>query len=126
LASIEDFNNLSKINKIAEGWNDFFHNLEEDIQKKEVFVFYSGNELLGAGTCKKIWHSLNYYDIGMVVAEKHRKKGIGTFIIIKLKEHCYNNKLTPVCGCWYPNYASKKTLEKAGFITKHRVIRFEF
>jgi GNAT superfamily N-acetyltransferase len=119
-ASKEDFDCLSEIG------GDFFYNLKEHIRKKEVFIFYSDNELLGAGTCKKIYHSLNYYDIGMVVAEKHRNKGIGTFIIIKLKEYCYDNNLIPVCGCWYPNYASKKTLEKAGFITKHRVIRFEF
>ena len=119
-AKKEDFNSLSEIG------GDFFYNLEEHIRKEEVFIFYSDNELLGAGTCKKIFNSLNYYDIGMVVAEKHRNKGIGTFIIIKLKEYCYNSDKIPVCGCWYPNYASKKTLEKAGFITKHRVIRFEF
>ena len=119
-AKKEDFNSLSEIG------GDFFYNLEEHIRKEEVFIFHSDNELLGAGTCKKIFYSLNYYDIGMVVAEKHRNKGIGTFIIIKLKEYCYNNNQIPVCGCWYPNYASKKTLEKAGFITNHRVIRFEF
>ena len=27
----------------------------------------------------------SYRDIGMVVAKEHRKKGIGTFILIKLK-----------------------------------------
>lgn len=125
LAAKEDFDSLSQINKIAEGV-DFFHDLEEDIRNGEVFVFYYGNELLGAGTCKKIWHNMNHRDIGMVVAEKHRKKGIGTFIIVKLREYCHSNNLIPVCGCWYYNYESKKTLEKAGFITKHRVIRFYF
>jgi GNAT superfamily N-acetyltransferase len=126
LATTDDFNGLSEINSIAEGWDDFFYNLEEEIQKKEIFVFYSDKELLGAGTCKQTWQSKNYYDIGMVVSKKHRNKGIGTYIIIKLKEFCYSNNQIPVCGCWYPNYPSKKTLEKAGFIAKHRVIRFEF
>lgn len=125
LAVKEDFNSLSKINNIAEGVN-FFHNLEEDIRNEEVFIFHSDSELLGVGTCKKIWHTMNHRDIGMVVAEKHRNKGIGTFIIIKLKKYCYNNNLIPVCGCWYYNYESKKTLEKAGFIAKHRIIKFYF
>lgn len=125
LAAKEDFNSLSKINNIAKDVN-FFHDLEEDIRNKEVFIFHSDGELLGAGTCKKIWHRMNHRDIGMLVAEKHRKKGIGASIIMKLKEYCYNNNLIPVCGCWYYNYESKKALEKAGFITKHRIIKFYF
>jgi GNAT superfamily N-acetyltransferase len=120
LATKEDFNNLGEIG------DDFFYNLEDHITKEEIFIFYSNNELLGAGTCKKIWDSLNYYDIGMVVAKAHRNKGIGTFIITKLKEHCYNNNQIPICACWYFNHASKKALEKAGFIAKHRLIRFDF
>ena len=120
LATKEDFNSILGMS------GDFFYNLRKSIFKEEVFVFYSNNELIGVGSCQKIWDSMNYYDIGMVVSEKHRNKGIGTFIIIKLKEYCYNINRIPVCGCWYFNYASKKTLEKAGFITKHRIIRFDF
>jgi GNAT superfamily N-acetyltransferase len=125
LATTEDFKSLSEINRFAEGV-DFFYNLEEEIRKEEIFIFHWDNELLGAGTCKKICDSLNYYDIGMIVAEKHRKKGLGTYIILKLKEYCYNNNQSPVCECYYFNYSSKKTLEKAGFISNHRMIRFEF
>lgn len=120
LAVKEDYNSISAIS------GDFFHDLEKEILKEEVFAFYSNNELLGAGTCKRILDHMNNYDIGMVVAKEHRNKGIGTFIIVKLKEYCYNNNLNPVCGCWYFNHASKKTLERAGFITKHRIIRYEF
>jgi len=62
----------------------------------------------------------------MVVSKEHRNKGVGTYIISKLKEHCVSNDLVPVCGCCYYNYTSKKTLEKAEFITNHRIVRFEF
>lgn len=119
-AKEDDFDVLTEIS------GDFFYNLKEHIQKQEVMMFYSGGELLGAGTCKKIFSSLNYYDIGMVVVDKHRNKGIGTLIVTQMKKYCYDHNLVPVCGCWYPNLASKRTLEKAGFIAKHRVIRFEF
>ncbi|NJD02315.1 MAG: GNAT family N-acetyltransferase [Ruminiclostridium sp.] len=120
LAKKEDFNNISRMS------GDFFYDLERSIWKEGVIVFYLNDELIGAGSCQRIRDNMNYYDIGMVVAEKYRNRGIGTFIIIKLKEYCYNNNRIPVCGCWYFNYASKKTLEKAGFITKHRIIRFDF
>jgi RimJ/RimL family protein N-acetyltransferase len=125
LAAKDDLKNLTEINRFAEDV-DFFYNLDEEIRKEEIFVFVLNGEFLGAGTCKRICRSLNYYDIGMIVTEKHRNKGLGTYIIIKLKEYCYNSNKVPVCDCYYLNYPSKKTLEKAGFISKHRMVRFEF
>jgi RimJ/RimL family protein N-acetyltransferase len=125
LATKEDSKGLAEINRFAEDV-DFFYDLDKEILKEEIFIFHLNGELLGAGTCKRIYRSLNYYDIGMIVPEKYRRKGLGTYIIIKLKEYCYNNKKIPVCDCYYFNYPSKKTLEKAGFISKHRMVRFEF
>ncbi|MBZ9687458.1 GNAT family N-acetyltransferase [Clostridium estertheticum] len=114
------------VKKITEISEDFFLELESNIYRQEVFTLYSNDNLLGAGICQKIVGSLSYYDIGMVVSKEHQNKGVGTYIISKLKEHCISKDLVPVCGCDYYNYASKKTLEKAGFITKHRIVRFEF
>lgn len=125
LATKEDIKELAEINRFADNV-DFFFNLEEEIQKEEIYIFYSDGELFGAGTCKRICECQNYYDIGMIVPEKHRRKGLGTYIIIKLKEYCYKNNKIPVCECYYYNYPSKSTLEKAGFISKHRMTRFEF
>ncbi len=125
MAAIEDYEVLSKHDRIAEGVT-FFHDLKEDINNNEVFVFYAGQEFIGSGTVKKIWPGLGHRDIGMVVPEQHRHKGIGTYIIIRLIEYCHSNDLIPVCGCWYFNYASKKSLERAGFLAEHRMIRFYF
>ncbi|MDF2905232.1 MAG: GCN5-related N-acetyltransferase [Herbinix sp.] len=125
LANMGDYDNLEELNQIAEEV-DFFHDLKAEIKHQEVVIFLKGDQVVGAGTFKKIRKDSKYRDIGMVVAKGHRKKGIGTYILIKLKEYCDQHDLIPVCGCWYYNYSSKKTLEKAGFITKHRVIRFTF
>lgn len=124
LATTEDRKELAKINRFAENV-DFFFDLDEEIRKEEVYTFHSNDELIGAGTCKRICQGQDYYDIGMIVPEKHRRKGLGTYIIVKLKEYCYKNNKIPVCDCYYYNYPSKKTLEKAGFISKHRNVRFE-
>lgn len=112
--------------EISDKSEDFFKKVEEQIIKNEIFVLYSKNILLGTGVIQKVFPDLNYYDIGMIVDKNNRNKGIGTFIIAKLKEYCSNNNWIPVCGCGYNNAASKRTLEKAGFITKHRIIRFDF
>lgn len=125
LAEIGDFDNLEELNQIAEDV-DFFHDLKEEISNREVLVFLMEDQLVGAGTFKKIWEGQKFRDIGMVVAKDHRRKGIGTHILIRLKEYCDKHDLIPVCGCWYYHHTSKRTLEKAGFITKHRVIRFTF
>ncbi|MGV8984099.1 GNAT family N-acetyltransferase [Clostridium sp.] len=120
IAHQDDIKNIIEISE------DFFLELENNINREEVFTLYSNDSLLAPGICQKIVGGLNYYDIGMIVSKEHRNKGVGTYIISKLKDHCISKNLLPVCGCWYYNYASKKTLEKAGFITKHRIVRFEF
>lgn len=120
---IAEQEDMEKITEISE---DFFLELENNIYRQEVFTLYSNHSLLGAGICQKTFGSSKYYDIGMVVSKEHRNKGVGTYIISKLKEHCLSNDLVPICGCWYYNYPSKRTLEKAGFITNHRIVRFEF
>jgi len=62
----------------------------------------------------------------MVVAKEYRRKGIATYIINKLKEHCYNKNVIPIASCDCKNIASKKTLEKSGMISNHRIINVKF
>ena len=115
---------LENIKKCCE---DFFENPLSQIKGKELFVLYSGELFLGAGVVQAINEFSNpYVDIGMIVAEKYRNRGVATFLVLKLKEYCLINELIPICGCWYHNYASKKTLEAAGFIAKDRILHFEF
>ena len=120
LAEKNDYDMIKKIS------DEFFDELEKNIINKEVFLLLSNDNLIGAGLCAPILTNKDYYDIGMVVSERHRKKGIGTYIISKLKDYCLENNYIPVCGCYYYNYASKKALEKSGFISNHRIIRFDF
>lgn len=100
---------------------------EELIENDQLFVLYEGDILLGIGEFRiSKTHHGQYGDIGMVVAEEHRRKGVGTYIIIQLKEHCYRNNLKPMASCDSKNFASMKTLIKAGFISEHRIIYVRF
>ncbi|OOM81601.1 GNAT family N-acetyltransferase [Clostridium sp. BL-8] len=118
--------NLKDKEKISDMSEDFFENLEEQILTEEIFVLYSDEILLAAGVAQKVFRSMDYYDIGMIVKKEYRNRGIGTYIITKLRENCCAHNVVPICGCWYYNHASKRTLEKAGFISKHRIITFNF
>lgn len=105
---------------------DFFDSLDSRVQRGEIFVFLEGEELLGAGIIEHGRVMKGHTSIGMFTNEEHRQKGIGRTIIYKLKQWCYDNNRIPICGCWYYNHNSKKTLESAGMITKTRLLNIEF
>ena len=95
------------------------------VKQQNVLLFQLDNCLMGCGYIIKVHKDWNYYDIGMWTNSKYRRQGIGSYIISYLKQLCINNKWLPICGCAIDNIASKKTLEKNGFISKHNLIEFE-
>jgi GNAT superfamily N-acetyltransferase len=105
---------------------DFFDSLETRVERGEIFVFKDNDTLLGAGIMEHSKILKGYTSIGMFVHEQYRQKGIGKTIIIKLKQWCYENGITPICGCWYFNHNSKKTLESVGMVTRTRLLNVEF
>ncbi|MDF2531892.1 MAG: GCN5-related N-acetyltransferase [Clostridia bacterium] len=114
------------ISLILQVSDDFFDSLEARIERGEIFVFKDGEILLGAGIVEHGRVLKGYTSIGMFVNEQYRQKGIGRTIITKLKLWCYEKDITPICGCWYYNHNSKKTLESAGMLTKTRLLNVAF
>jgi GNAT superfamily N-acetyltransferase len=57
-----------------------------------------------------------YGDIYMEVAEGHRRRGIGCYLVQELKRICYEGGNIPCARCNPGNVASRKTLQKAGFV----------
>jgi GNAT superfamily N-acetyltransferase len=57
-----------------------------------------------------------YGDIYMEVAEPFRRRGIGSFLVQELKRVCYEQGNVPSARCNPKNVASRKTLQKAGFV----------
>jgi GNAT superfamily N-acetyltransferase len=57
-----------------------------------------------------------YGDIYMEVAEPFRKRGLGSYLVQELKRVCYERGNTPSARCSPKNIASRKTLQKAGFV----------
>jgi len=101
----------------------YYENL---IENEQLFALYDETTLLGIGEFRISSTHPQFGDIGMTVEEKFRRKGVGTYIITKLKEHCYKKDLLPMAGCNVKNIASKKTLEKCGFISNHRIVVVNF
>jgi len=57
-----------------------------------------------------------YGDIFMQVAESFRGRGLGAYIVQELKRVCYEGGSVPAARCNVTNVASRKTLQKAGFV----------
>jgi GNAT superfamily N-acetyltransferase len=57
-----------------------------------------------------------YGDIYMKVAEPFRKCGFGSYLVQELKRVCYEQGNVPAARCNPTNIASRKTLQKAGFV----------
>jgi len=121
-ATMEDFELIKKAD------DGFFCNdaeISDYILCNNMIIYSKKKTYVGCGIYKQINENHNNYDIGMFVQSSFRKKGYGTQIITDLVDVCKNNNWHPVCGCAFENVASRKTLEKCGFISKHSLVLFE-
>lgn len=57
-----------------------------------------------------------YGDVYMDVPEQHRRRGIGTYLVQELKRACYELGAIPAARCDTGNVASRRTLQRAGFV----------
>jgi GNAT superfamily N-acetyltransferase len=57
-----------------------------------------------------------YGDIYMDVAEPHRRRGFGSYLVQELKRAAYALECIPGARCNPTNVASRKTLQKAGLV----------
>jgi GNAT superfamily N-acetyltransferase len=57
-----------------------------------------------------------YGDIFMEIADRFRQRGLGVYLVQELKRACYGQGSMPAARCNPNNIASRKTLQKAGFI----------
>ncbi|CAM3214453.1 GNAT family N-acetyltransferase [Paenibacillus lupini] len=104
---------------------DFLNDYDQWIAKKLLFVYYRGTDLLGIGIMDSSKMFDGFASIGMFTNEAFRKQGIGKAIIVNLRKWCKDHGVTAICGCWYYNEASKRTLESAGMVTKTRLLNIE-
>ncbi|MGX9357451.1 GNAT family N-acetyltransferase [Roseobacteraceae bacterium S113] len=107
---------------------DFFDSPQEIdglIRSGALWALAMAGELVGCGVAQRVPGPGSAVDIGMMVAPARRRHGLGTFVICHLADEMAGQGLRPVCGCGAGNVASRATLERAGFVTEHHLVRFE-
>jgi GNAT superfamily N-acetyltransferase len=87
---------------------------ERTISTGEWLVEYDGAI---AGTGGILFHyNRPYGDIYVGVLEAYRRRGLGSFLVQELKRMCYEQGSIPAARRDTNNIASRKTLQKAGFV----------
>ncbi|MGN7762967.1 GNAT family N-acetyltransferase [Paenibacillus sp. 22594] len=113
------------LQQIIEVCGDFLDQYEQRIAGGELFTYYRGALLVGIGVFEQSKMMDGLASIGMYTNEAYRQQGIGRSIILHLRKWCKEQGIIPVCGCWYYNHASKRTLESAGMVTKTRLLNIK-
>lgn len=119
----DEFSDPDAIESNFGGQHDYVQSL---IANRQSFGLYDGETLLGIGECRVSASQPPYADIGMIVDREHRRRGVGTAILARLKAHCYHQDNIPICSCAAANIVSRKTIEKAGFVADHRMLDIRF
>lgn len=107
---------------ISEQTRDFFNDLKLQIKNQEIYIGYKDEKIVSFGVMEKSKIHRNIASIGMFTISGNRQEGIGRNTLLKLKEICHNEGMTPIAGCWYYNHNSKKTLESAGMYSQTRLL----
>jgi GNAT superfamily N-acetyltransferase len=64
-----------------------------------------------------------YGDIYMDVEESFRRRGLGAFLVQELKRLCYEGGHVPAARCNPTNVASRRTLQRAGFVPCAHILK---
>jgi RimJ/RimL family protein N-acetyltransferase len=96
------------------------------IERGELFVTDRAGVCVGFGVMARSEFRRSVASIGMFTLEPFRSTGVGASTIALLIRECSRRGMRAVAGCWYYNHASKRTLERAGMVTKTRLLRVEY
>lgn len=123
---LDDFVTFAATNIGApEEWlSGYFANL---ISRKELFGYWSNGELLASGECRLFdEYQTEYADLGMIVAQSQRGKGIATQVLNRLVNSANERGLTPICSTESSNLGAQKAIKRAGLTSQNRIIQIEF
>ena len=81
-----------------------------------------GGEIVATGGFA-LHYNPPYGDLYMEVAERHRRQGLGRFLVQELKRACRAAGRVPGARCHQANVASRATLVAAGMVPSARIVR---
>ncbi|MCK5146546.1 GNAT family N-acetyltransferase [bacterium] len=96
------------------------------ITRGESYILERDNVIWGTGECRNSDSQPPFIDLGMIVAKEYRSCGVATLILSLMKQICYRRQQIPICSTTINNIAAQKAIERAGFISKNRILHIRF
>ncbi|MCK8084346.1 GNAT family N-acetyltransferase [Vibrio sp. 1CM8B] len=114
----------SAIGAPKEWLTGYYSNL---IARQELWGYWENNNVLATGECRKFdEHQTQFADLGMIVAEQERGKGLATRVLNFLKQLAKSQGLEAICSTESSNIGAQKAITRAGLPSKHRILQFDF
>ena len=117
---------LSAIWKMNDGFFGSFDEISDLNRTENLWILEVHNEVIGCGVTTRVIEGRNAIDLGILISPKWRRRGYGSILMSKLASHVIASGLRPICSCAEHNVASRMALQKAGFVTEHRLVHCEF
>ncbi len=96
------------------------------INRQELFGFWKKGQLLAAGESRGYdEYQTGYADLGVIVSESARGKGLATTVLKQLITITETRGLIPICSTEKGNISAQKAISRAGFIADNRIIQFD-
>jgi GNAT superfamily N-acetyltransferase len=94
---------------------------KQDLDEEAGWVVTADGRVAGAGGV--LYHyNPPYGDIYMKIAAPLRRRGLGAYLVQELKSACRAAGKTPAARCNVANLASRRTLQRAGFVPCGNII----
>lgn len=100
--------------------------LENLIARRELYALRLGDEILGTGEARVSESQPPFADLGVITMRRHRGRGVAPHVLSRLKQLCYDRELVPICSTTAENVAARRAIAKAGFISRHRILKVPF
>lgn len=96
------------------------------INRQELFGYWDGKQLVAAGECRLFdEYQTDNADLGMIVAQSERGKGVATRVLKFLVKLAKQKGLRPICSTEKGNIGAQKAITRAGLSASNRIIQFE-
>ncbi|MEM7351871.1 MAG: GNAT family N-acetyltransferase [Acidobacteriota bacterium] len=100
--------------------------LENLITRRELYALRLGDEILGTGELRVSDSQPPYADLGVITMRRHRRRGVASHILWRLKQLGLDRELVPICSTTVENLGAQRAIAKAGFISRHRILQVTF
>jgi GNAT superfamily N-acetyltransferase len=100
--------------------------LEGLIERRELHALRLDGETLGTGEARVSSSQPPYVDLGVITMRPHRRRGVTSHILGRLRQRCHDHGLEPICSTTVENVGARRAIERAGFLSRHRLLEIAF